>query len=52
MPPRHPLRYTALSAVSFALMAFAAKLAAKTLSGGEIAFIRFALMLLPLPRSS
>lgn len=48
MPPRHPLLYTALSAVSFALMAFAAKLAAKTLSGGEIAFIRFALMLLPL----
>ena len=47
MPPRHPLVYTALSAVSFALMAVAAKLASKTLSGGEIAFIRFALMLLP-----
>ncbi len=47
MPPRHPLVYTALSAVSFALMALAAKMASKTLSGGEIAFIRFALMLLP-----
>jgi drug/metabolite transporter (DMT)-like permease len=53
MPPRRPLVYTAVSAVCFALMAFAAKLAAKTLSGSEIAFIRFALMLLPfvfLPR--
>ena len=50
MAPRSPLAYTALSAVSFALMAVAAKLAAKTLPGGEIAFIRFALMLLG-PRS-
>ena len=47
MPPRHPLLYTALSAVCFALMALAAKLASQTLSGGEIAFLRFALMLLP-----
>ena len=47
MPPRRPLLYTALSAVCFALMALAAKLASQTLSGGEIAFLRFALMLLP-----
>ncbi len=48
MVPRHPLAYTAASAVSFALMAVAAKLAAKTLPGDEIAFVRFGLMLLPL----
>ncbi len=48
MSPRHPLAYTALSAVCFALMAVAAKLASQTLSGGEVAFIRFAIMLLPL----
>lgn len=48
MVPRHPLAYTAASAVSFALMAVAAKLAAKTLPGEEIAFVRFGLMLLPL----
>lgn len=47
-PPRHPLVYTAMSAVCFALMAVAAKVAARTLSGGEIAFVRFALMLVPL----
>jgi len=53
MRPRRPLFYTAISAVSFALMALAAKLAAQTLTGGEVAFLRFALMLLPflfLPR--
>ncbi|MEO7794001.1 MAG: DMT family transporter [Thermoanaerobaculia bacterium] len=53
MPPRFPLIYTALAAVSFALMAFSAKLAAATLPGDEIAFLRFTLMLLPflvLPR--
>ena len=48
MPPRHPLAYTALSAVSFALMAVAAKLAARSLGGREVAFIRFGFMLLPL----
>ncbi len=48
MRPRHPLFYTAISAVSFAVMALAAKLASRELSGGEVAFVRFALMLLPL----
>ncbi len=38
----------AASSVCFALMAFAAKLAAARLSGGEIAFCRFAFMLIPL----
>ena len=38
----------AASSVCFALMAFAAKLAAARLSGGEIAFWRFAIMLAPL----
>lgn len=38
----------AASSVCFALMAFAAKLAAARLSGGEIAFCRFAIMLAPL----
>jgi drug/metabolite transporter (DMT)-like permease len=37
----------AASSVCFALMAFAAKLAAARLSGGEIAFCRFAFMLIP-----
>jgi drug/metabolite transporter (DMT)-like permease len=37
----------ALSAVAFALMAFTAKLASARLSGSEIAFFRFAVMLLP-----
>jgi drug/metabolite transporter (DMT)-like permease len=35
------------SALCFAIMAFAAKLAAQRLSGSEIAFVRFAIMLLP-----
>ena len=38
----------AASSVCFALMAFAAKMAAAGLSGGEIAFWRFAIMLVPL----
>lgn len=38
----------ALSAVCFAVMALAAKLAADGLSGDQIAFLRFAVMLLPL----
>jgi drug/metabolite transporter (DMT)-like permease len=37
----------AVSAVCFAFMAFAAKLAAARLPGGQIAFVRFALMLAP-----
>jgi drug/metabolite transporter (DMT)-like permease len=37
----------ALSAVFFALMALAAKLASARLSGGEVAFFRFVFMLLP-----
>jgi drug/metabolite transporter (DMT)-like permease len=36
------------SAVSFAVMAFAAKLASARLSGSEIAFFRFVIMLVPL----
>ena len=48
MRPRHPLLYTAASAVCFAAMALAAKLAAARLSGSEVAFLRFALMLGPL----
>lgn len=48
MPPHRPLLLTALSAVLFALMAFAAKLAAARLPGDQIAFLRFAVMLLPL----
>jgi len=47
-PMRRPLLMMAASSVCFALMAFAAKLAAARLSGGEIAFCRFAFMLLPL----
>ncbi len=38
----------ALSSVCFAVMALAAKLAAEGLSGDQIAFLRFAVMLLPL----
>ncbi len=48
MPPRRPLLVMTASAVSFALMAFAAKLACKRLPGDEVAFVRFAFMLLPL----
>lgn len=39
---------TTASAVFFALMALAAKMAAARLAGGEIAFMRFAVMLVPL----
>jgi drug/metabolite transporter (DMT)-like permease len=46
-PDRRPLLILAASAVFFALMALAAKLAAARLGGGEIAFVRFAVMLLP-----
>ncbi|MEO8274736.1 MAG: DMT family transporter [Thermoanaerobaculia bacterium] len=48
MPPRRPLVYTALSAVSFALLALSAKLAMHSLPGAEVAFLRFALMMVPL----
>lgn len=44
---RRPLLMMAASSVCFALMAFAAKLAAARLSGGEVAFWRFAFMLAP-----
>jgi len=46
--PRHPLFLMALSSACFAVMAVAAKLAADGLSGSQIAFLRFAVMLLPL----
>jgi drug/metabolite transporter (DMT)-like permease len=42
-----PLVLTAVSAVCFALMAVAAKLAADGLSGSQVAFLRFAFMALP-----
>jgi drug/metabolite transporter (DMT)-like permease len=45
---RRPLWILALSAVFFALMALAAKLATARLSGGEVAFVRFVVMLVPL----
>lgn len=45
--PHRPLLLTAASAVLFALMAFAAKLASARLPGEQIAFVRFAVMLLP-----
>ncbi|HEX9940984.1 MAG TPA: DMT family transporter, partial [Thermoanaerobaculia bacterium] len=45
--PRRPLFLMALSAVCFAVMALAAKLAAAGLSGSEVAFFRFAFMMLP-----
>jgi drug/metabolite transporter (DMT)-like permease len=38
----------AMSAVFFALMAFAAKIASAHLSGSQVAFVRFIIMLLPL----
>ena len=47
MPPRHPLLLIAVSSVCFAVMAVAAKLASAGLSGGEVAFLRFAFMLMP-----
>jgi drug/metabolite transporter (DMT)-like permease len=42
-----PLVLTAVSAVCFALMAVAAKLAADGLGGSQVAFLRFAFMALP-----
>lgn len=47
VPKRHPLHLMAASAVCFAVMALAAKLACLRLPGGEVAFVRFAVMLLP-----
>lgn len=47
MPSRRPLLIMAASAVFFALMALAAKLASARLSGSEIAFVRFAVMAVP-----
>ena len=47
VPSRRPLWILAASSVFFALMALAAKLAAARLSGGEVAFVRFAVMLAP-----
>jgi len=45
--PRHPLLFTAVSAVCFAFMALCAKLSTRELSGSQVAFVRFLLMLLP-----
>jgi drug/metabolite transporter (DMT)-like permease len=44
---RRALLLIAASALSFALMAFAAKLVSRDLPGGEVAFIRFLFMLAP-----
>jgi drug/metabolite transporter (DMT)-like permease len=46
VPPRRALLLMALSAAFFGVMAFAAKLAARGLSGGEVAFFRFVFMTL------
>ncbi len=55
MPARAPLSQTAralvlaaLAGVGFGVMAFSAKLASARLSGSEVAFLRFCLMLTPL----
>jgi drug/metabolite transporter (DMT)-like permease len=48
MSPRYPLAFTALSSVSFAVMALFTRLATRTLPGDQVAFLRFALMLAPL----
>jgi drug/metabolite transporter (DMT)-like permease len=48
VPSRRPLLLTALSSACFAVMALAAKLAAADLSGSEVAFVRFAVMLVPI----
>ncbi len=55
MPLRVPLSQTAralllasLAAVGFGVMAFSAKIASARLSGSEVAFLRFGLMLTPL----
>lgn len=44
---RRPLLLMATSAVFFALMAFAAKVVSAHLSGSQMAFVRFVIMLLP-----
>lgn len=44
---RRPLVLMAASAVFFALMAFAAKIASARLTGSQVAFVRFIIMLLP-----
>lgn len=44
---RRPLLLMATSAVFFALMAFAAKIASAHLSGSQVAFVRFIIMMLP-----
>lgn len=44
---RRPLLLMAASAVFFALMAFAAKIASADLSGSQVAFVRFIIMMLP-----
>ncbi len=48
MTPRRPLFVMTASALCFALMALAAKLATRRLPGDQVAFIRFAFMLVPL----
>ncbi|MBP1642938.1 MAG: hypothetical protein H6Q03_1607 [Acidobacteria bacterium] len=48
MPPRRPMLLMLASALCFACMALAAKLASRTLPAGEITLVRFAIMLLPL----
>ena len=45
--PRSPLAYVAGSALSFAVMALAAKLVSRTMPGDQVAFLRFLLMLTP-----
>jgi len=47
-PERRALLSFTLASTSFGVMAFATKLATAELSGAEVAFLRFALMLLPL----
>lgn len=44
---RRPLLLMAMSAVFFALMAFAAKVVSAHLSGSQMAFVRFVIMLMP-----
>ena len=45
---RRPLLLMATSAVLFALMAFAAKIASANLSGSQVVFVRFIIMMLPI----
>lgn len=47
-PERRALLSFTLASTSFGVMAFATKLATAELSGAEVAFLRFALMLVPL----